>query len=307
MTPSSRTAPRRRWRNLAVAAGLALLAAALLLAMGIALITARAARNALSPPRIEVDVPDGDLPQAMDVVFTTGDGITLRGWYVPSENGAVVILAHGYAGNHRMLLPEAALLAAHGYGVLLFDFRGHGESGDGLVTIGDRERRDLEAAVDFVAARPDADPDRIGAIGFSMGGATLAQVAAQDSRLRAVVIEAAFASLDATIRYRSRYLGPLTQWPSLWAVRRAGVDVDDVTPVADLCAISPRPVLLIYGERDSDVPPGTAQAMYEAACEPVEQWMVVGARHQNYMEVAPQEYAARLLGFFGRWLLVRAE
>jgi hypothetical protein len=35
--------------------------------------------------------------------------------------------------------------------------------------------------------------------------------------------------------------------------------------------------------------------------------MVVGVRHQNYMEVAPQEYAARLLGFFGRWLLVRAE
>jgi fermentation-respiration switch protein FrsA (DUF1100 family) len=81
-------------------------------------------------------------------------------------------------------------------------------------------------------------------------------------------------------------------------VRRSGVDVDGIRPIDDLCAISPRPLLLIYGGLDADVPPGTAQAMFDAACEPAELWVVEGAAHQNYAEVAPEAYAARLLSFF---------
>jgi fermentation-respiration switch protein FrsA (DUF1100 family) len=76
------------------------------------------------------------------------------------------------------------------------------------------------------------------------------------------------------------------------------VDVDHVRPIDNLCAISPRPVLLIYGELDTDVPPGTAQAMFDAACDPVALWVVQGATHQNYATIVPGEYAARLLSFF---------
>jgi pimeloyl-ACP methyl ester carboxylesterase len=61
-------------------------------------------------------------------------------------------------------------------------------------------------------------------------------------------------------------------------------------------------VLLIYGELDGDVPPGTAQAMFDAACDPAELWIVEGATHQNYVEIVPAKYAARLLSFFGTWV-----
>ena len=132
-----------------------------------------------------------------------------------------------------------------------------------------------------------------------MGAATLAQVAAGDDRLGAVVLEAAFPALKGEIRFRSRVFGVLSQVPVLRVMRRAGVDVDGVRPIDDLCGIAPRPVLLIYGERDTFVPPGTAQAMYGAACDPVDLWIVAGAGHQNYSEVVPDEYAARLLSFFG--------
>ena len=289
----------RFWRNIAIAVGLTLLVEALTVATYIASTAARLATDALSPPRTPLDqtLPDVGITEYQDVTFTASDGITLRGWYIPPANSAAIILAHGYAGNRLMLLPEAQILAEQGYGVLLFDFRGHGESQDALVTIGDHERRDLSAAIDFVSAQPDIE--KIGAIGFSMGAATLAQIAARDNRLDAVVIEAAFPTLVEEIHYRSRYFGPLSQIPSLRAVRRSGVDVDGVRPIDDLCAISPRPVLLIYGELDADVPPGTAQAMSDAACEPAELWIIGGAAHQNYTEVAPEEYAARLLNFFG--------
>jgi dipeptidyl aminopeptidase/acylaminoacyl peptidase len=272
------------------------------LAVYIVAVAARTAEDALTPPRIPLDRTSlkAGIAEYEDVTLTASDGVRLRGWYTPPEpgNGTVIILAHGYAGNRLMLLPEAQVLAGQGYGTLAFDFRGHGESDSALVTIGDRERRDLSAAIDYVAARPHVS--KIGAIGFSMGGATLAQVAAGDDRLDAVVVEAAFPTLTEEIRYRSRAFGPLSQIPTLQVMRRAGVDVDGVRPIDDLCAISPRPLLLIYGELDADVPPSTAEAMFDAACDPAELWIVAGAVHQNPIEVLPEEYAARLLAFFGR-------
>jgi pimeloyl-ACP methyl ester carboxylesterase len=81
-------------------------------------------------------------------------------------------------------------------------------------------------------------------------------------------------------------------------MRQAGIDVDGVRPIDNLCAISPRPLLLIYGDRDADVPPGTPQAMLDATCGKADLWIVVGAGHQNVTKVAPEAYTARLLGVF---------
>lgn len=288
----------RYWRNITIIIGLALLASALVIVIYIATTAARAAENALTPPRIPIARTPLDVGIQIykDVTFTASDGITLRGWYIAPDNGATIILVHGYAHNRLMLLPEAQILTEQGYGALLFDFRGHGESEGDLVTIGDHEQRDLSAAIDFVASQPGVS--NIGAIGFSMGAATLAQVAAQDDRLGAVVIEAAFSTLAEEIRYRSRAFGPLSQIPALWTVRRSEANVDGVRPIDDLCLISPRPVLLIYGELDTAVPPGTPQAMFDAACDPVDLWIIEGADHQNYVEIVPEAYATRLLSFF---------
>ncbi len=297
----------RLWRRILVIVGLTFVATALAVAVFIAATAARFAEGALAPPRMDLDrTPlEVGIEGYRDVTFTAEDGITLRGWYVPPENGVLIILAHGYAHNRLMLLPEAQFLSEQEYGALLFDFRGHGESDDALVTMGDHEQRDMNAAIDFVAAQPGVE--EIGALGFSMGAATLIQVAAQDDRLGAVVVEAAFPTLREEIRYRSRALGFLSQLPSLWTMKRAGVDVNEVNPIDDLCMVSPRPTLLIYGEMDADVPPGTPQAMRDAACNPVDLWVIEAAAHQNYSEVVPKEYSERVLEFFDTWLLGEGE
>ncbi len=67
-----------------------------------------------------------------NVTLSTSDGLTLHGWYVPSTNGAAVILVHAFNGNRTGTLYHAALLANHGYGVLLYDTRSQGESEGGI-------------------------------------------------------------------------------------------------------------------------------------------------------------------------------
>ena len=76
--------------------------------------------------------------------------------------GAVVLM-HPVRGDRRTMLPRARMLARAGYSVLLFDFRGHGESDDGKMSGGHSERGDLQGAIDYVKERG------IGLLGFSLG------------------------------------------------------------------------------------------------------------------------------------------
>src|SRR6266508_5652683 len=125
-----------------------------------------------------------------NVTITTADGMMLSGWYVPSHNRAAIIALHGSGGNRPAVLGHAALLARHGYGVLLLDVRGHGNSG-GQFTLGWDANLDIDAAIAYLRARPEVDPDRIGALGLSMGGEVAMQAAAHTDKLKAVVSDGA--------------------------------------------------------------------------------------------------------------------
>ena len=122
-----------------------------------------------------------------NVAFTTADGLRLRGWYVPSKNGAAVIAFPGRKGTQG----PARILARHGYGVLLFDRRGEGESDGDPNAFGWGGHRDVAAAVRFLRRRPDVEKDRIGGIGLSVGGEMMLESAAKSRGLRAVVSEGA--------------------------------------------------------------------------------------------------------------------
>ena len=133
-------------------------------------------------------VPAADLGAAHeDVSFTTSDGLELHGWFVPSRNGATVIAFPGRKG------PQAAarMLIRHGYGVLLFDRRGEGESDGDPNGWGWGGDRDLQAAIAYLRARPDVDPDRIGGLGLSVGGELMIETAAEHGGLAAVASEGA--------------------------------------------------------------------------------------------------------------------
>ena len=110
-----------------------------------------------------------------DVSLETSDGLDLEGWYVPSRNGAAVVVFPGRNGPQR----HARMLVDHGYGVLLFDRRGEGGSEGEPNAYGWGGDRDVHAAVDFLQRRPDVEPDRIGGLGLSVGGEVLLEAAAE--------------------------------------------------------------------------------------------------------------------------------
>ena len=130
------------------------------------------------------DVVAADLGKPYDeITLKTRDGLELAAWYVAPRNGATVIAFPG----RRQPVPHARLLVRHGYGVLLLDPRGTGESDGDVNRYGWGGAPDLDAAIDFLVARGD----RIGGLGLSVGGELMLEVADRRRELRAVVSEGA--------------------------------------------------------------------------------------------------------------------
>lgn len=126
---------------------------------------------------------------ARAVSFRSSDGVTLAGWYAPSHNGAGIVVVPGSGSTRASVLSQGAVLAHHGYGVLLVDNRGHGESGGSAMDFGWWGERDLAGAVTFLAHRPEVDRGRIAILGESMGGEEAIGAIGADKRVRAVVAE----------------------------------------------------------------------------------------------------------------------
>ena len=109
-------------------------------------------------------IPESAFPTPHETVtLHTRDGLDLAGWYVPSKNGAAIVVVHGGGGDRRGSRRHAAMLARQGYGVLLYDARGRGESeGSPNADRAGPGRRTSAAALDFLSRRKDVDPGRIG-------------------------------------------------------------------------------------------------------------------------------------------------
>ena len=259
---------------------------------------------ALHPVKIVAPRPAavGGFARLEDVSFRSPAGLLVRGWYVPTRNGASVILGHGIGSNRAQLLPEARTLAEAGYGVLLFDWPAHGESEGDLVTWGDRERGALVAALDWLVQQPSVDPDRIGALGFSMGGSVVVGVAAKDQRLRALVVEATFTSLEEEARWSERHFGVISGEAAVLAEEAAGINLSAVRPVAELCSVAPRPVLVIVNDADPNAPIAMERRLVAAACGPAELFVLRGTWHGGYSTTSGEVYRSKLLEFFGKSL-----
>ena len=245
-------------------------------------------------------VPTPELGAAFeDVSFTTSDGLRLEGWYVPTKNGATVVVIPGRKGPQK----PARLLAEHGYGVLLFDRRGEGESEGDPNGFGWAGPRDVEAAIAFLRGRPEVDESRIGGLGLSVGGEVLLQAAAESDDLQAVVSEGAgIRSVREAVELPGRDSWITTGVIGLITAATATFTSDLPPPgLKDLSAEISAPVFFIYATPGQGGESLT-KTFYEAASQPKELWAAEGG-HTGAIDAEPQEYERRVVGFFDEALL----
>jgi len=236
-----------------------------------------------------------------DITFTTADGLTLSGWYIPGVQPNAVILVHGVNANREALLPEAKILAKADYHLLMFDLRGHGKSEGEEMTYGYREALDVQAAVDYLLNLPDVE--QVGALGTSFGGAAVIRAAAKDERLKAIVIQNSFSSLSQAVEDGFDNMAILPKWPFAPLIvtlteRRTKLKLDQVDSARDLATEVSCPVLIIHGSDDDLFPPHHARTMYASAREPKDLWIIEGLGHASPIHAHAAEYEERTLAFF---------
>jgi uncharacterized protein len=245
------------------------------------------------------------IPGLLAVEFPSRTREVMRGWYAPSRNGAAIVLAHGTSSDRRGGLAEAKELAARGFGVLVFDFPGHGES-EGEVHWAAGELASLAGAFDFVAGRPDVNKEKLGLAGHSMGGLIAVRLAVGDERVRALALLGTPPDLSELIRYEFRARGSLAANGALMALKHHGMTLDRDQPRSLVSRFAPRELLVVAGENDALIPVPRARDMFLAAQEPKEFYLVPKANHGNYVAADPVDYPAKLTAFFARALAVTA-
>lgn len=244
-----------------------------------------------------------------DVIVVTADGLKLAGWYLPSHNGAAILMLHGFRGDRTNQLDAAEILQRHGYGVLLASLRGHDQSEGDVITLGKHFMEDVSAWHRFLLSRPDVDADRIGILGESLGGAFATRYAAENRHISVLVLDSTFATVDDTFevgvhRYTILPAFPTVAMMDFWAEREVDVRSEQIDPIISIREIGPCPVLIMQGGADDSIAPDSGEALYRAAGEPKEYWFEPGVPHHGF-HLAPfrAEFEQRLIGFLDHYLL----
>lgn len=285
------------WWRLLVAPVLLVAAFVVVYPVGIAL-----AATVVAPTGVGDRTP-ADVGLAFDDVrVTTADGVELAGWYVPSRNGAAVVLRHGAGSTRANVLDHAAVLAGAGYGTLLLDARGHGDSGGRAMDFGWYGDADIAAAVDYLTTRPDVQADRIAVVGLSMGGEEAIGSGAADPRVAAVVADGATNRVAADKAWLPEEYG--LQGRIQVGLDRLTYGLADLltpasppTPLRDAVrAMDPRPVLLVAGGAEPDEVT-TARRLAAVAPDRVAVWVAPGSGHVRALADHPDQWAAEVIGF----------
>lgn len=294
-----------RWRGWA-AAGFALAAATYLGTCAFVLERAtRARRDPLTgtPADLGLDFETIEFP-------SDTDQIRLCGWFLPARRERAIVMVHGLDTNrwwHTGNVPGLARrYVEHGYDVLTFDLRAHGESDGQRLGLGGHEQRDVLGAIAYLRKRGFA-PGMIGIHAGSYGTAAAFAAAAGHTDVGAVVADSAFASARELINgeiHRRTGLPPLFAPGIAWLAQVFyRLDLDAISALRSVPRLAPTPILFIHGEADSRIPADHSQRLHAVAQSGLDElWIVPDVQHGRSFEVAPEQYAERVFRFFDRHL-----
>jgi len=228
------------------------------------------------------------------VAFESDDDLRLRGWYRPSRSGAAVLIAHGGGSTRRGALRHGEMLARHGYGVLVYDSRGAGQSEGTHNSWGWDWEHDAAGALRFLRNRPDVREDRIAAMGLSSGADAVIALAADHPELCAVVADGAAARTYEDIR-RQYGTDPSSVSPWLmFNVAHLAAGITPSRPLESLARSVRSPLLLVSTRREMEY---DLSARYARAAPAAQHWNLPDASHTGAIRSHRAEYERRVTAF----------
>jgi uncharacterized protein len=244
----------------------------------------------------------------------------------PGERRAAFLVLHGFGSNHTSsnVQQPTKVLNDAGYVTLGFDMRGCGQSeGERGNLICLEEVEDTSSALTFLAKHPSVDPDRIGLIGSSFGGAVAVYTGGVDKRVAAVISNGGWG--DGERKFRGQHPTP-EAWKKFTGVLAEGrgyrarhgkplmVPRYDIVPIpphlrnnlaqnslheftsetaqsmydfrADdvVGKIAPRPLMLLHAANDSVTPTEQSIELFKHAGQPTELHLISDADHFMFAE-----------------------
>lgn len=244
-----------------------------------------------------------------NVIFKNQDGITIKGWFIPAKESSqkTIVFMHGWGMNKGDILDRTIFLREKGFNLFYFDFRGSGESGDGMTSVGYLETRDADAAIKTIKLTRPEQTKELAVYGLSMGASVAAYEAAHNNDVKAVVLEGCYYSYQkvvarwARVHKRTPYF-PLVSLALFFARKKLGMDPEDFSPKFNIQKLNAKPVFIITGADDSLAPRHDARKLFTKASQPKQIWIVPGATHTEVAQTAGRQYQNRLEEFFTKYL-----
>ncbi|MEM3126828.1 MAG: prolyl oligopeptidase family serine peptidase [Candidatus Woesearchaeota archaeon] len=232
-----------------------------------------------------------------NISFTTKDGILLKGWLLPHEKSkSIVIIGHGYPFDKANIFAATHWLASD-FNLLYFDFRYFGESSGSYTTSGAKEKEDALAAIEFAKKH---GYKKIGLYGFSMSAAAF--LLAESKDVNVIVVDSTYASLDNMIKDQYFIFPWITKLPFVWAEKLYaflffGTNTAAVSPANSLSRTNV-PVLIIHGDRDTQISVENAYQLYEKSNKSnTELWIIKGADHGQAIHINEKDYKRKVRDF----------
>ena len=225
------------------------------------------------------------IPKLRDCWITAEDGVKIHAWFAPADLAiATLIIAHGNAGNISHRIPVIRELQRRGFNVLMYDYRGYGQSEGSPDEEG--VYKDGRAAFDFALMVPEVDRTRIILWGTSLGGAVAVDVA-QHRQAAGLILESTFSSARDVARTLYPFL------PVFLVLRTSFNSIEKIQKVKV-------PILSIHGNQDSIIPIGLGRKLFRAANGPKEFYEIPHADHNDTFLIGGDRYYETITRFAHR-------
>lgn len=197
----------------------------------------------------------------------------LHGWWIPAknENAPVMLYFHHNAMNIGSNVSQALQFHQLGYTIVLFDYRGFGQS-EGDFPTEAQVYEDAEAAWHYVTQERKIAAERVVIYGHSIGGAIAIDLAAKHPEAKALVVQSSFTSMrDMTKRFGLYWLLPIEL-----LLKQRFDSLDKMNAIK-------LPTLIIQGTDDFQIPVEMGTKLYAAAKAPKQLLTIAGGGHDNHL------------------------